>query len=34
VCAVSFGYADDADPVNAFRTGRDALDAVVHRLDS
>lgn len=34
VCAVSFGYADDADPVNAFRTGRADLDAVVHRVDA
>lgn len=29
VCAVSFGYADDADPVNAFRTTRADLADVV-----
>lgn len=34
VCAVSFGYADESDPVNDFRTTRAALDSVVHRLDS
>ncbi len=34
VCAVSSGSADDADPVNRFRTTRADLDAVVHRVDS
>jgi nitroreductase len=34
VCAVSFGYADEDDPVNTFRTNRAEPDTVVHRLDS
>jgi len=34
VCAVSFGYADESDPVNDFRTTRADLDAVLHRVDS
>lgn len=29
VCGVSFGYADDAHPVNGFRTDRAALDDTV-----
>ncbi|GAA1970649.1 nitroreductase [Nocardioides panacihumi] len=29
VCAVSFGYADEGHPANAFRTSRAALDDVV-----
>ncbi|WP_296602219.1 nitroreductase [Nocardioides sp.] len=29
VCAISFGYADEADPVNAFRTTRAELSDVV-----
>ncbi|WP_224766361.1 nitroreductase [Nocardioides campestrisoli] len=33
VCAVSFGYADENDPVNAFRTTRADLGDVLHRLD-
>lgn len=34
VCAVSFGHADESDPVNAFRTSRADLEGVVHRIDS
>lgn len=33
VCAVSFGYADDEAPINAFRTTRVDLDEVVTYLD-
>lgn len=29
LCAISFGYADDAHPANSFRTSRAALDDVV-----
>lgn len=29
VCAVAFGYADDAHPANAFRTGRAEFEEVV-----
>lgn len=32
VCAVSFGYADQEDPANAFRTTRADLDVVVRRV--
>lgn len=34
VCAVSFGYADEDDPVNAFRTTRADLDSAVQRVVS
>ena len=34
VCAVSFGYADPEDPVNAFRTTRADVDGVLHRVDA
>jgi nitroreductase len=34
VCAVSFGYADEDDPVNNFRTTRADVGGVLHRLDS
>lgn len=33
-CAVSFGYPDENDPVNEFRTTRADVSHVVHRLDS
>ncbi|MFT3816598.1 MAG: nitroreductase [Rubrivivax sp.] len=33
VCGISFGYEDPAHPANAFRTGRAALDEVVHWED-
>lgn len=33
VCAVSFGYADQEDPANAFRTTRADLDVVVRRVN-
>ena len=29
VCAVSFGYADETNPANAFRTDRSSIDDVV-----
>ncbi|WP_239021736.1 nitroreductase [Nocardioides jishulii] len=32
VCAVSFGYEDAEDPVNAFRTSRAPMGEVVHHL--
>jgi nitroreductase len=34
VCAVSFGYPDQTDSVNDFRTTRAELDAVLRRVDS
>jgi len=33
VCAVSFGYADESDPINGFRTTRASLDETVHWVD-
>jgi nitroreductase len=34
VCAVSFGYADEDDPVNDFRTARAELDSVLTRVEA
>jgi nitroreductase len=33
VCAVSFGYADDAHPANGFRTSRATLPDVIKHVD-
>ncbi len=33
LCGISFGYADESDPVNAFRTSRAAVDDVITWAD-